>query len=334
MVEGHTMRHGTRASTTAYLVVAIASLCAASCARPPPRPAAREAPARSLTVTDARISLRASAFVELHLWLAAASKTDADVGPELDPAKRAYTRSLQDDDQDVLVERTTRALSACSDDRCASAALASEGFGRSYERALPAFIARSWLGRASSAWIGIEAAHGALEAVGPAVDVLLTRVASDLGTSWPDGGVTVDVVSEAPPVGRAALAPIAFAAHGRCFLRDPQGDERANQARILDCLLVHALLATAEPRGTLHDAMVRELGDRDGERAWSLLVIHAVAAVVTGWTPKHRSVYRRSAEAAEQALLDWLAREWPKARIDGLPTFGARFAAQWREMHR
>jgi hypothetical protein len=292
-----------------------------------------------LVVTEGRISLRASAWVELHAWLAAAARTGEDI--ELEPAQRAYVRSLQDDDEDAVLGRTTRALSACNDDRCSSAAVAAEGFGTPYDRALPFFVARSWRARASVAWTGIEASLAALGAIGPPADALFGRAASDLGITWPDHPVVVDVVSEAPPVGRKGLLPVALATRGSCFMRASttgrRGDDRLDQARVLDCLLVHALLATRGDgtpyAGALHEALVRDLGEREGERAWSLLVIHSVAAIVTGWEPKHRSVYRRSAEAVEPSMLEWLAKQWRGATSEPLDAFAARYAARWREPH-
>ncbi|MBX3221619.1 MAG: hypothetical protein KF795_13945 [Labilithrix sp.] len=292
-------------------------------------------------VTDGRVSLRASAYVELHTWLAGAARTDEALEPALEPARRAYARSLRDDDADALLERTTRALSVCSDDRCSSSALAAEGFASAYERALPAFVARTWLGRATTAWIGLEAARAVLGELGPVADALVMRAASDLAVAWPERPVTIAVVSEAPPVGTAALAPVALATRGRCFAREASASrrpyERVDQARVLDCLLVHALSAVRAEApahtGALFAALTRELGARDGERAWALLAIHAVAAVVTGWEPKHRSVYRRSAEAVELPMLGWLAKEWRGAGAEAPETFAARYAARWREEH-
>ncbi|MDF2696790.1 MAG: hypothetical protein K0S65_5173 [Labilithrix sp.] len=340
MEEGHTMQHGIGASTTRILALTIAAFCAASCSRPPVRPPPpRDPPARALVVTEGRISLRASAWVELHAWLASAARTGEELEGELEPARRTYARSLQDDDEDALLDRTTHALSSCANDRCSSAALAAEGFGHSYDRALPVFVARSWLSRASVAWTGIEASHAALGATGPAAEAIFARAASDLGMGWPDSPVIVDVVSEAPPLGRAALLPAALATRGSCFMRArtaERGDPQLDHARVLDCVLVHALHAPRdEPpgAGALHAALVRELGSHDGERAWSLLVIHEVAAVVTGWEPKHRSVYRRSAEAVEPSMLEWLAKQWRGARSEPFDAFAPRYAARWREAH-
>lgn len=334
------MQHGIRASTTGSFVAAFFAFCVASCARHTPPPPPSEPPARAVAVTDGRVSLRTSAYVELHLWLAAAARMGEELPAELEPARRAYVRSLQDDDEDVLLERTTRALSACSDDRCSSTAVASEGFGRSFDRALPAFTERAWLPRASAAWTAIEAAHAVLGATGPAAEALFTRAAADLGMRWPDEAVPVDVVSDTPPVGRRALVPVALAARGRCFVRERRADElpaeRVSRARLLDCVLVHALLAVrrAELGGALRGALVQELGEHDGERAWSLLVIHAAAAIVTGWEPRHRSPYRRSAEAVEAPMLEWLAKEWRGTSASETPeAFASRYAARWREAH-
>ncbi len=340
------MRHGTRASTTDLVAVAIFAFCVASCAKdtsPPPRPPPSQPPARSLVVTDGRVSLRTSAYVELHLWLAAAARLGEEVPQELEPTRRAYARSLQDDDEDLLLERTTRALSACNDDRCSSTALAPEGFGRSFDHALPAFVERSWMPRASAAWSAIEAVHAVLGATGPAAEALFARTADDLGLTWPERAVTVHFVSDTPPVGRRALFPVALGARGSCFKRPRAADElpaeRVGRARILDCVLAHALLAVSDPEhdGGLHRDLVDALGPHDGERAWSLLVVHAVSAVVTGWEPRHRSVYRRSAEAVEAPMLEWLAKEWRTGAThdatDRRQTFAPRYAARWREAH-
>jgi|GEM_PF-1588934 len=334
------MRHGTRASTTGLLAAAIAAFCTASCTKhvPPPPPA--QPPARSVVVTDGRVAFRTSAYLELHSWLAAAARMSEELPAELDPARRAYARSLQDDDEDLLLDRTTRALAACSDDRCSSTAVAPEGFGRAFDRALPAFVERAWMPRAAAAWTAIEAAHAVLGATGPAAEALFTRAASDLAVTWPDEAVPVDVVSETPPVGRQALVPLALAARGRCFTRprvpgEPPA-ERVGRARLLDCVLVRALLAlrAAEHTGPLHRELVGALGPHAGDRAWSLLVIHAASAVVSGWEPRHRSVYRRSAEAVEGPTLEWLTKEWRGGTTSETPeTFAARYAARWRETH-
>ncbi len=341
MVHGHTMRHGIRASTTTLAAVAIAAFCSASCAAPPPRPPPTEPPARSISVTDGRVSLRATAYVELHTWLAAAARADEDVGPTLEPARRAYARALLDDDDDSILQQSTRALSVCSDDRCASAAVAPEGFGAAYQRALPAFVARAWLERATAAWVGLEATRAVLGELGPVAEAIFLRAASDLGAAWPERPITIAVVSETPSLGMIALAPVALATRGRCFARPPPAArrpyERVDHARVLDCLLVHALFALrgeeAGHAGPLFEALTHELGARVGERAWSLAVIHAVAAVVTGWEPAHRSVYRSSAEAVERRMLEWLAKEWRGDSAEPLFAFASRYAARWREVH-
>ncbi len=330
------MRHGIRASTTEAFTVVIFAFCIASCARHVTHPPPSQPPARCLVVNDGRVSLRTSAYTELHLSLAAAARMDEQAPPELEPARRAYVRSFADDDEDLLLDRTTRALSACSDDRCASTAVAPEGFGHAFDRALPGFVERAWLPRASVAWTAIEAAHAVLGATGPAAEALFARAASDLGVTWPDSAVPVDIVSEAPPLGRRALVPVALSARGSGFARprDQAAAERVGRARLLDCILVHALLATRAPdhTGPIHQKLAKALGPHDGERAWSLLVTHAVAAVITGWEPRHRSVYRRSAEAVEAPMLDWLAKEWRGASSSDPDAFAARYATKWREL--
>jgi hypothetical protein len=331
MIDGHTMRRGSGASTTGKVIVLLAAFCVASCQKAAARPLPQEPPARALLVTDGRISLRSTAWSELHAWLIGAARDEGEVDPDLEPARRAYARSLAKDDQDELVDRTTRAMARCEDERCAIAAVAAEGFGSSFARALPTFEARGWIVRGKTASVGLEAAKSALGSVDGA-EALLLRAASDLGMTLPERALPVAVVSEAPPVGRDALAPAVLATRSRCFMQDGATRDRSlsrDHARMLDCIFVHALLATDE-RGTLHDALVRELGERTGKRAWSLLVIHAVAAVVTAWDPRHRSVYRRSAEAVEREMLEWLATQWR-----GKPTneFAAEYVARWRAIH-
>ncbi len=259
------------------------------------------------------------------------------MAPELEAARAAYRRSFEDDDADDLLARTTRKLASCSDDRCAMKAVASESFGKQYARALPAFATTRWRDRATTAWIGIEIAHAALGT--PAAEALFERAAAELGLRWPDRPVPVDFVSEAPPLGRAAIVPAALATKSGCFVA-ARGSNRNEKdrviadARVIDCVLVHALLAAPEAaRGPLHDTLVRELGEREGSRAWSLVVVHGAAAVVTGWEPKHRSVHRRAAEAAEGTMLDWLAKEWRGASAEPIDAFATRYVARWREVH-
>lgn len=320
------MRESFGASTSGLCGLAVVALCVASCAERHLPPPPREIPPRQLIVTDGRTALRANAYVELHLWLAASAKTDAALDPELEPAKRAYKRSLANDDDDALLDRTSRALSACEDDRCAIAAVMPTGFGHAYERALPIFVARDWTERATAAWVGIEAAHATL---GPEAEAIFMRTATELGVEWPDHAVPIDFVSETPTPSRAALLPRALATRGPCFVREPRADERLRSARILDCMLVRALLDETAS-SPVRRVLVRELGAREGERAWSLLVVHAAWAIIAGWEPKHVSVDRRAATAIEEASLAWLAREWRGSRAEPLEAFATRFVARWR----
>jgi hypothetical protein len=324
--DGHTMRPSIRASTSARAVSIAAALSAVACTTRTPNSPPKEPPARQIVVTEGRVSLRTSPYIELHTWLAAAAKTDADIGLELAPAKSAYVRSLANDDADELLERSLKALSTCSDDRCAMAAVAETGFGYAYARALPVFLAKHWLTRAEAAWAGIEASHAAL---GVAAEAIFARAAGELGVAWPDRAIAIDVVSEAPPPARAALLPVGLATSGTCFARAAKNaDARLRDARVVDCLLVRALLdegASSPLRATL----VRELGPHDGARAWSLLVVHVVAAIVTGWEPNHVSAYRRSAAAAERDVLEWLAHDW-RASAEPHDAFAARYVARWQ----
>jgi hypothetical protein len=257
-------------------------------------------------VTDGRVVLRASAYVELHLWLAASAKNDSDIEHELEPAKRAYARSLANDDDDALLERTTRALAGCADDRCAFAAVAPTGFASAYERALPEFVRTHWLERAKTAWVAIERSHNVLE---EAAEALFARAAADLSVSWPEH-VSIDVVSEAPPASRAALFAKALATQSMCFAGSVKTEsDRLRDARVLDCLLVRSLL-DPQVKSPIRESLVRQLGEERGGRAWELVVVHVAAGIVRGWEPKHASVDRRSAESVDGRRLEWLAKNW------------------------
>ncbi len=304
----------------------IAAWCAASCGRKPAPVALdpREPPARVLIVTDDRVSLRAVAWVELHAWLAAAARSDEELPEELRPARAAYARSLKDDADDTILEAATRALAACENARCAAAAVEPFGFGAAYALALPGFIERHWSERALLVWSAIEIAHSAL---GPRADALLLRVASDLAITWRDRSVVVDLVSESPPPGRRSLLPVLLGARSGCFIHARGESDDLQNARIVDCIGSRALLGGAIT-SPIHTELLERLG-AEGERAWSVLVLHAVARAVTSVEPKLASVPRRSALAVEGAILDWLAREWGGAK-EGRNAFIDRYVDAWR----
>jgi hypothetical protein len=140
-------------------------------------------------------------------------------------------------------------------------------------------------------------------------------LARDLAVHFPDEPVVVAIVSESPPAGRAALAPPTLAARGSCFVRG-----KADPAA---CVLTHAFFQLARA-SDLRRMLDRHLDPAAAERAWKLLVIHAVAAA----TPKHVSPLRASAMVVAPGPLAWLEKEWP-ARVRGEPieSFAARFAA-------
>ncbi len=257
-------------------------------------------------VTDGHVALRANAYVELHLWLAASAKEDGDIARELEPAKRAYARSLAADDDDALLDSTTRALAECSDDPCAFAAVAPTGFGHAYERATPEFVRRHWFGRAKTAWVGIERSHNVLDG---SAEAIFARAATDLSAKWPEH-VAIDVVSEAPTPSRTALFARTLATQSTCFARSlAKESDRVGDARVLDCLLVRGLV-DPKVKSPVRDALVRQLGETRGERAWALLVVHVAAGIVRGWEPMHASVDRRSASIIEARRLEWLAKNW------------------------
>ena len=268
------------------------------------------------------MALRASAWVELHAWLAAAGRGARETGePALDPATKAYARVLADDDADELLGRTTHALEACDDERCARAAVTGTPFATPYLEALPGFLERDWTSRATIARDGIERARAA---IGPEVEALADRLAKDLALDWPTEPPRVDVVSEAPEPGRDAPVRVLMAARGACFLTEKGETSRMHDARVIDCALSYALLGMRE-----RSALGAALPDA---RAWTAVVVHAVAVVVTAWEPRHVSGLRRSAKVVMPEAMDWLASEWP-ARLRGEPAnaFAKRYVAALAE---
>jgi hypothetical protein len=226
---------------------------------------------------------------------------------------------------------TTLALSACVDDACAlrKAGALPTAEASDFARALPIFLATDWSAHAETLFTGIAAAHAALvDDNGVGSDVLAERVASDLGLPWPEAAVAVDLVSDFPR-GPQHIVPPFLAVRGRCF-RDTR--PRLREAAIVDCVLVHAVLGERQP-SLLRAALVRELGVAAGERAWELVVVHAVAVVVTGWQREHVSVYRAEAMADDNAMLEWLGHEWRGMGKESPDGFAGRFAAAWREDH-
>lgn len=308
------MRGPVTASASVAIVTAALLACGAKPAAPPPR----EPPPRLLSVTLENVALRENAYVELHAWLAAAARHTTAPPPGLEREVEGYRRALADDEDDALLARTTAALAACTDDRCAEEALALTPLARPFGRALPAFVRRFWAAHVRVARHAIEIARKSIDAE---TDALLARIEGDLGITRPSRPPAVDVVAVSPPAGRAALVPVVLAARSSCF-------EKTTRSRVVDCVLVRLVLAE-RTKSPLAADLERELGVREGARAWSVLAIHAVAATLTAWEPKHVSPARRSAAAVERATLEWLAESHRPRE----PGFAARYAAAWRARH-
>jgi hypothetical protein len=310
------------------------------------RAPARKPPPRVLVVGLEHIALKTSAWVELHAFLAAAARGRAarngataagaapagEGDPELDAAARGYADALADDDRDEALARTTRALEPCEDEKCARAAVAGSRFATSYLAALPAFLERGWTDQAEIARASIETARSAL---GDEADALIARVAQDLAIEWPASPAIVHVVANAHEPGREALVRVSLAARSSCFASEPEETPRMHDARIVACVLTYAALRL-EPRSALAVALGRELTARgrssELHRAWTALVVHAVATTIAGWEPKHRAVLRRSAASVVPGAMAWLAREWP-SRMRGEPvdSLAKRYADAWHE---
>jgi hypothetical protein len=275
----------------AYASAAMAILigCALGCGREKPPPPPREPPARVLSVVLDRLSLQANAYVELHAWLAAAARDAVPPPPGLDAAVDAYRRALANDDDDALLAATTAALSACTDDRCARAAVEPTPFRRAWSSSFDTFASRWWTERADLARAGVEIAREAFSVESEAV---LARITHDLEIEWPDRPLVVDVVVESPPAGNRAFIGAALPVHGPCFVRE--GGESVRHARIIDCVLVRALYPLREKS---------RIGKTLDERAWQLKVINVVAATLRAWEPRHVSPSLRSSAAVREPSL-------------------------------
>ncbi len=326
------MRSLLGASDTAIALAMVCAACTTPAAPRPPLERGKPTPTVLVVGLD-QLALRTTAWVELHAWLAAAARSSAELpDPELDGAARAYREALADDDRDDTLTRTARALETCEDERCARAAVTGTRFAQAYLSALPAFLARHWTERATVTRAGIEVARAAL---GAEVEPILKRLAQDLAIDWPSAPVAVDIVGDAPAPARDAPIRMLLATQGSCFAGASQEATSVRDARITDCVIAYALLRL-DHRSALATALTAELratgGGEDAARAWTALVVHAVATTVTGIEPKHTSAMRRSAAAAMPREMAWLAAEWP-SRMHGEPAaaFAKRYASALRE---
>ena len=153
----------------------------------------------------------------------------------------------------------------------------------------------------------------------PEVEALVTALARDLAIEWPATPPSVDFVAAAPEPGRDAPIRVLLGARGSCFTRQRGDSHSVHAARIVDCVLGYATLRL-DGRSALAVELDRELAARgktnERGRAWTALVVHAVAATVSTWEPRHASALRRSTAAVMPAVMEWLTREWP-ARLRG-----------------
>ncbi|AKU95840.1 hypothetical protein AKJ09_02504 [Labilithrix luteola] len=317
-----------RAVTVALVGLAFAGAIVGCGSAPPPPPRPREPPPRTMVVNLPRITLRATSYAELHAWLAAAARSSEPLpDADLEASRKPYARALRDDVRDDLLATSLRAIADCDTDRCAHDALGQTPFGPSFDAALPMFVAREWTTRADVAQAGIDASRAAM---GVELEPLVMRLSKDLGIAWPESGATVPVVSQTPDVGREALVPVALSARGSCFVGTRGEEPKLRDARVIDCVLTLATLSLRS-KSAFATALASELSPREADRAWQLTAIHAVAATVTAWAPKHVSAMRKSALAVEEPALNWLAENW-RARANGESI--AMFAHRWAEAYR
>ena len=303
-------------------------------ARPAP---VRRPPPRVLVVALAEVALRTTAWVEVHAWLASAARAHTETGdPELDAAARGYASALADDDRDELLGRTTHALERCEDERCARAAVTGTPLAPAYLAALPGFLERHWTDRAAAARDAMEVARAAMP---PETEALVTALARDLAIDWPlSPPPPVDVVAAAPEPGRDAPIRALLGAHGGCFVKERKESAHVHDARIVDCVLAYAALRL-DDRSELAVAIDRELVAKgkgsERERAWTAVVVHAVAVTVASWEPRHASSLRRSTAVVMPETMEWLAHEWPaRLRGEAVPSFARRYVEALLESDR
>jgi hypothetical protein len=266
-----------------------------------------------------RIALRTNAWIELHTWLATLARDGAaDRVPDFTPAVHAYEDALAKDEEGKELDRATDELLACGDDACARRAVAPTSYAPGFDAALAPFVMQRWGDLEASSSHAIDEVRAAY---GPEADALGERVVRELDATWPNEPVAIAVVSESPSPSRA-LITTALAANGRCFRRERGERQRLHDARIIDCVLVRAALPL-RTRSRLYAALAHQMPTTSLDRAWTTIVVHVVASVVTGWEPKHASVYRRSAAAAEPRALAWLVEHW---REHADEAFVAQFA--------
>lgn len=294
--------YASKTRRAAVLGVALcAASCVAGCARPPKStPPPHGPPAAYILVRTEHLSLRSSASLELHAMLATAARKDEPLPAAFEPARAAYARVFADDDDDDALRRMFRGLAAEPE---STNALAERGLDNVFLRARSQF-APEWEARSRVTWTALERARAAMD---ERMDGALAALTKTLGVTWSapldpasTSTPTVDLVAESPPAGRRGLLTPFLAARGPCFAGEAFNS--VNNARIADCVIVRALLS----------------GDRHGdsprahlsERFFTVLVVHAVAAVVTRIEPKHASVDRRAVAAVEPDLLAFLTREW------------------------
>jgi len=320
----HTARGPARSLWFVAAALSLLGGCAYAKTRPAP---VRRPPPRVLVVGLEQVALRTTAWVELHAWLASAARAHTETGdPEIDTAARAYASALADDERDELLGRTTHALEACEDERCARAAVVGTSLAAPYLAALPGFLERHWTDRATTARGAVETARAAMP---PEVEALVTALARDLDIEWPVTPPFVDVVAAAPEPGADAPIRVLLGARGSCFVKEHGDSDRVHDARIMDCVLGYATLHL-DGRSALAAAVDRELDARglaaERDRAWTALVVHAVATTVGTWEPRHASALRRSTAAVMPAAMEWLTREWPaRLRGEAVASFAKRY---------
>lgn len=267
------------------------------------------------------VALRVDAWTSLHALLAARARSGTtDHDGDLNAAAWNYAR-VQDDD-DAELARTTSALATCDDDACARRALAGTPWDVPFGEALRPFVMRTWGDALERTFRAVDEIRTAFGAEGEAI---AARAMHDLGIPGDAPPVTIPVVLDVPSPRGSALVPVALAARGGCFVREKDESERMHVTRINDCVVTRAMLAYA-PRSRVFHALARRLPPAEAERAYTLVAIHAAAAIALAWSPKHLAVHRMSAAAAAPKEMAWLGKNWDAP--SDVDAFAERFVAE------
>ena len=253
----------------------------------PRHPPERRPPPHVLVVGLEQVALRTTAWVELHAWLAAEAREHAHA--ELD-GRHAYRASPDDDRDELSVARPSpRGLRRREVRPSRRRRDALRGaLPRRAARLPRAPLDRARIHRARRRGGCTRGARTRGRAAGDEA-----RAGSRHRLAAPPP--VVDLVSDAPVARQRRADPHAprraraVASRGRA-----RESERMHDARIIDCVLAYAAIAsiTERARASPQPRAAARGRASDLERAWSALVVHASPRRSTGCEPRHSSALR------------------------------------------